>query len=206
MTERACLKCGSTTNGFHKNSRYKDGLHPYCKVCRAKANKSRRENETPEQRAERLSKAKIYREQEHRKERQRGLSEKWRRENPDRLRELGRSADRRRYLQKADYNKVWRAKNREVVASHSRNRRALVKNSEGIHTADDVNWLLRTQRYQCAVCRSDIKRSYHVDHILPLARGGSNDKTNLQVLCPTCNNQKHAADPIDFMQRKGFLL
>lgn len=29
---------------------------------------------------------------------------------------------------------------------------------------------------------------------------------NLQLLCPTCNQQKNAHDPIDFMQSRGFLL
>lgn len=47
---------------------------------------------------------------------------------------------------------------------------------------------------------------YHVDHIQPLALGGSNDKTNLQLLCPTCNTKKSAKHPIDFMQSRGLLL
>jgi hypothetical protein len=30
----------------------------------------------------------------------------------------------------------------------------------------------------------------HVDHIIPLARGGTNDITNFQALCPKCNLSK----------------
>ena len=32
----------------------------------------------------------------------------------------------------------------------------------------------------------------HVDHILPRARGGQNEWSNLQVLCITCNTSKGA--------------
>ena len=185
---------------------YQDGLHPHCKACRAKAAKMRLERETPEQRHERLKKAAEYRNRPDRQARQSELSKNWREQHPDKAREHGRAYDRRRFSEKSEYMKEWRKKNREIVAAHSRNRRAMVKRCEGSHTADDIQWLLTTQRYKCAVCRQEIKHKYHVDHIEPLAKGGSNDKSNLQALCPTCNNQKHAADPIDFMQRKGFLL
>lgn len=203
---RACLKCGSTTNGFHKNRLYKDGLHPHCKVRRAETARKRLEKETEERRQQRLAAAAQYRNQAITKERARRDSAEWRRANPERARAVGRAADQRRAAFKSEYNKQWRKENREVVAAHSRNRRATLRSCEGTHTADDVQWLIATQRNKCAVCRCSISSAYHVDHIVPLAKGGANDKINLQVLCPTCNNQKHAADPIDFMQRKGFLL
>ncbi|MFZ1365737.1 MAG: HNH endonuclease signature motif containing protein, partial [Brachymonas denitrificans] len=76
----------------------------------------------------------------------------------------------------------------------------------GTHTAEDVADLFRLQRGKCACCRTSIKRCYHVDHIEPLARGGSNDRTNLQLLCPTCNTRKSAKHPIEFMQSRGLLL
>ncbi|MBU9359553.1 HNH endonuclease [Burkholderia multivorans] len=44
------------------------------------------------------------------------------------------------------------------------------------------------------------------DDIEPLARGGSNDIANIQLLCRTCNLSKHARDPVEFMQSRGFLL
>jgi 5-methylcytosine-specific restriction enzyme A len=34
-----------------------------------------------------------------------------------------------------------------------------------------------------------------VDHIIPKARGGTDDRENLQVLCRPCNSTKAAADP-----------
>lgn len=62
------------------------------------------------------------------------------------------------------------------------------------------------QKWKCAVCKNDIKGSYHTDHIEPLSRGGRNIALNIQLLCPSCNVRKAAKDPIAFMQERGFLL
>lgn len=37
-----------------------------------------------------------------------------------------------------------------------------------------------------------INKTYDIDHIVPIAKGGSNDPTNLAIACPICNNQKKA--------------
>ena len=102
-------------------------------------------------------------------------------------------------------NSKWQSNNKEIVASISRNRRAMKKGSTGKHSKKDVYQLLNLQRYKCVCCGVKLSM-YHVDHIVPLSRGGSNDKMNIQILCGTCNLQKHAKDPIVFMQEKGFLL
>lgn len=36
------------------------------------------------------------------------------------------------------------------------------------------------------------KKSGHVDHIFPRARGGGNDDSNLRLLCMSCNSSKGA--------------
>lgn len=47
----------------------------------------------------------------------------------------------------------------------------------------------------CAYCRST--QRLEVDHILPVSRGGTNRKSNLQVLCRDCNSIKRARLPGD---------
>lgn len=62
------------------------------------------------------------------------------------------------------------------------------------------------QKNRCAICRIKLDDSYHLDHIMPLARGGEHHPDNLQLLCGTCNVRKSAKDPIKYMQERGMLL
>jgi 5-methylcytosine-specific restriction endonuclease McrA len=106
---------------------------------------------------------------------------------------------------KDEYCKRWKKENKEACNVHKRNRVARTK-AGGKHTAADIKELFRKQRGKCICCRASLEDAYHVDHIQPLARGGSNEKYNLQLLCPKCNHEKWALDPIEFMQERGILL
>lgn len=101
---------------------------------------------------------------------------------------------------------AWKKANRKAVRVTVQNRRAMIRGAGGSHTVRDIAELMSLQKSKCACCKCDIKKKHHVDHIEALVNGGSNDRLNLQLLCPTCNQQKHAKHPIDFMQEKGFLL
>lgn len=85
-------------------------------------------------------------------------------------------------------------------------RRARMAAAPGCHTEAEIRRLLVLQRFKCACCAASVKAKFHVDHIVALARGGSNSIENLQVLCQPCNNRKYTKDPIEFMQQRGFLL
>lgn len=135
------------------------------------------------------------------------------------------TANRKQYLKNRDANitrsaerakqfpeenraraRAYYAKNPEKYAVHSRNRKARLKNAEGRHTADDVKALFDRQKGRCVNCCASIRDSFHVDHIMPLIRGGSNGPENIQLLCPPCNLSKKAKDPIDWAQQNGRLL
>jgi len=49
-------------------------------------------------------------------------------------------------------------------------------------------------RWRCEACREIVNANYEIDHTVPLFRGGSNDVSNLQCLCPDCHRDKTAAD------------
>ncbi|MGW4393840.1 HNH endonuclease [Amycolatopsis nivea] len=55
-------------------------------------------------------------------------------------------------------------------------------------------------RGRCSLCERDLNGTQspinraEYDHIVPLARGGLNDVSNLQLLCRECNNEKRVAD------------
>ena len=66
--------------------------------------------------------------------------------------------------------------------------------------------LLKLQKGLCACCREPLGKKFHLDHILPIALGGTNTDDNIQLLRPVCNHRKHAKHPVDYMQSLGFLL
>lgn len=148
-------------------------------------------------------------------------SNRWRLANPDRKREANRAhylANKERYRKRgaewAENNqermreaaKKWRQENAERVRASKRNRKALLRKAEGLHTEEDIQRLMVLQRSKCAHCSRSIKKERHVDHVIPIARGGSNWPDNLQLLCPHCNMSKGAKDPYEWKQERGMLL
>jgi 5-methylcytosine-specific restriction endonuclease McrA len=106
----------------------------------------------------------------------------------------------------ADYNKLWRKINQEIVRNHRLKRRALMRGAKGELSVGLFDKLYKYQQGKCACCKEDLKKvKPHMDHIMPLALGGSNTDNNIQLLCSTCNHKKHAKHPIEFMQSRGFL-
>ena len=44
---------------------------------------------------------------------------------------------------------------------------------------------------KCGCCQKELnKKKFHIDHIIPLACGGTNDENNLQLLCVGCHYEK----------------
>ena len=59
--------------------------------------------------------------------------------------------------------------------------------------------VLKRAKQRCELCgRSARDMQIDVDHIRPRSKGGSNDITNLQALCRTCNAEKGNRDDEDF--------
>lgn len=124
----------------------------------------------------------------------------WRDRNPD---EVNRKAA------------LWERNNRESINARRRrngnsgsiNRRKRLKSAATFVpiTREQIQGLIRKQKGRCAICKKK-PRKLHVDHVMPLAKGGAHAIENMQMLCPTCNRKKTDADPIDHMQKLGYLL
>lgn len=66
-------------------------------------------------------------------------------------------------------------------------------------TNERVHKLMADQKELCVYCKKNIKNKFHVDHIIPISRGGVHDDTNIQLLCPSCNLRKHDKNHEEFL-------
>jgi 5-methylcytosine-specific restriction endonuclease McrA len=112
-------------------------------------------------------------------------------------------SNREHYLAAA---KAYRADNKEKRNAWNQTRRAIKSGGAGQHTKADIDAILLEQRFRCAECGTSVRSKRNVDHIMPLKLGGTNDKRNIQILCPKCNMRKHAKHPIDWARENGRLL
>lgn len=100
-----------------------------------------------------------------------------------------------------------KARARGVQDAHTRRARKL--ESGGQFTASDIRVLTERQKGKCLICLNPFGRAWRtqrtVDHYISLARGGTNDLSNLRLLCRKCNMSKHAKDPIEFGFQNGLL-
>jgi 5-methylcytosine-specific restriction endonuclease McrA len=117
--------------------------------------------------------------------------------------------------------RAWKKANRDSVNASDRRsyqknpvraafkvhrRRMLLAANGGAFTAAEIADIRRMQRDRCGICRCRLHGKGEIDHITPVARRGTNDRRNLQLLCKTCNARKAAKDQIDFMRGLGRLL
>lgn len=102
--------------------------------------------------------------------------------------------------------KEYRDNNKELFRIIYKNRKARRKSNGGKLSKDIVEKLMKLQKGKCPCCRLPLGNDFHIDHIIPLSKGGTNTDDNVQLLRAKCNLQKNAKDPIDFMQSRGFLI
>lgn len=100
--------------------------------------------------------------------------------------------------------KDWIKRNPERRLVYRQNRRA----AGPLRLSPDiVQKIEELQNSKCTNCKTNLKKSgKHIDHIFPVALGGTSDPSNIQLLCPTCNRKKGAKDPIRWAQEQGRLL
>lgn len=85
---------------------------------------------------------------------------------------------------------TWRKSNPARFAVQQHNARARNAGIEGSLSTWAVQRAHDAQAGKCACCGKLFDGVYQVDHIIPLARGGTNVDSNIQLLTPECNRQK----------------
>lgn len=106
----------------------------------------------------------------------------------------------------AEYGANWKKENQSRVRIHNLNRRSRRQEVGGKLSIGLSEKLFKLQKGKCPCCREPLGDRYHMDHIVPLALGGSNTDENMQLLRSTCNQKKHVKHPVQFMQERGYLL
>lgn len=200
---KICRKCKTekTAAEFHKSKINKDGLMSYCAKCRnAHASAIRSDEIRAKERARYNA--------NH--DKRRAYSNAWQLANNEKVKQYSKKYYENNKDKCRKSTEIWKnnhiERRREIKRLAQNRRWARYHRASGVYTETDINKLFEAQRKKCAICKTSIINKYHIDHVVPLSKGGSNDKDNLQLLCPLCNIRKGAKDPILFMQSVGNLL
>lgn len=195
-------RCG-TTAGYHAHV-YRSEL--VCDPCRNALNTHQRayanENKDRIYSAHNERQRKRYAEDEEYREKL-GL---WNKENPERRREIVNAwADKNReYLR--TYDAEYRAKHPEKMREKSRRRRAR-KYANGFEPYTEQQ-VLDTYGTDCHICNEPIdldaprrtsqkgwEKGLHIDHLIPIAKGGSDTLENTRPAHGLCNISRGASMP-----------
>jgi 5-methylcytosine-specific restriction endonuclease McrA len=185
METRICKDCGREleleTNFFKRSDHLKCGRTTYILRCKLCQNKHRRQ---------------AIRDNPVLIEHERARGRRWQENNPEKVIEQRRKyyasekgRETKRIAMKRYYATEYGTKMRKIRDAQ---RKARKKGAEGTYTQKDIDLLYELQAGYCAYGPHDLRLTgYHIDHVMPLARGGSNYPSNLALACPTCNMEKH---------------
>jgi hypothetical protein len=129
----------------------------------------------------------------------------WRNEHPERLREYGRHWARENREKVRAKVKRWEQANKEKVAANARRKRARRDATPGSHTDADVRAQYERQKGRCfgVGCSRPLGDEYHIDHFVPIHPrpgdpAGTDDASNIVLMCPGCNLSKSNLHPMDY--------
>lgn len=84
--------------------------------------------------------------------------------------------------------KKWHMRNAPRILEYSHRRRALQLDADD--GTVNIQNLIDSWNGLCGICSQEVKDKYHIDHILPLSKGGLHAQVNLQITHPKCNLSK----------------
>lgn len=123
---------------------------------------------------------------------------RWREENPHIMGEW--RENNKDHIKRYEYQ--YRNKNRRRILAWNAQRRARKRSAKGSYSIDDVQFLHNIQKGCCAYCGQRLGANFHVDHFIPLIKGGINQLGNLVLTCPHCNLSKGTSFPKRWIVKK----
>jgi 5-methylcytosine-specific restriction endonuclease McrA len=200
MSVKKCSVCRETldVDCFGIDRRKKDGRNRTCKPCRSKQRKAATARLSESEYQERLHK---QRETQRLWKQKAGVREVLRERTREQKRRIRSTEEGRR--KNAESVKRWRERNPEdwralrTRAFSQRKAAKLSSQSTAVSTAEVRKILSRP----CVNCGE--RENLHLDHIIPLSRGGRHSIGNLQPLCQYCNLSKNNLLQIEWRRRMG---
>lgn len=174
IIEKVCRLCLDTKSAseFHVKADSKDGLQVYCKTCK----KVKDKEHYLRHREKYIAKAKV-----------------WAENNPDKVKDYKIKyavVNSEECVRRAD---EWNKAHPEAAKANNINRRARLTNAGSI-TGINIANKLSELNYTCYLCSKSLyvedKLIYHLEHITPLSKGGTNAPDNISCACPSCNLRK----------------
>lgn len=129
----------------------------------------------------------------------------WKHRDYERNKESYKMRARKHYIkhreEKLAYAKQYQKDNPDKVRA-TKYKREKLKGDKYVVTDRDIRRQRDIQKGLCFWCGDRIQK-YHIDHVMPLSKGGSHSIGNIVISCPTCNIKKNNRLPIDFIKSKG---
>ena len=227
---KICSNCKieKTLIDFSKDKNRPDGLRCQCKECNKQYNIDNAEHykqyhkqyniknkdKKKEYRIKYSEKNKQYLKQYYQDNLEK--IKEYRIDNADKIKEYHKQYDKQYVINNAERLKEYRTEyyqteHGKLIKRVLQQKRRILKLQNtpiGKHfTADDIKLKLKLQHSKCIYCKISIKGGYHIDHIMPLCKGGSNESSNIQLLCKDCNKSggKGSKLPHEYAQEHGML-
>jgi 5-methylcytosine-specific restriction endonuclease McrA len=198
--KKKCGKCGDTKDRslFFKRNYTPDGNTPWCKDCHADYQRERIAAD-PEARAKVL----LEWARAHPKERA-ASTVRYRKKNAERHRAYQAEWYARDPKKRVAVAREWQKKNpaKQQASVVQRRARRIGTTSGPLSTlAAFYKWAREAPSVACYWCHEKTipgRKHRQVDHVIPLARGGTHTLGNLCISCRECNRRKWAHMPEDF--------
>lgn len=176
---KTCSKCkqAKPTTEFGTHTKTSDGLYSQCQPCRRQARADYRKRHADKIKQEQMD--------NYQRNRQKRIdyATAWKKANPEKHKV---------------YASVSKKRHKEAIAANTRRRNAR-KRKNGIYKISKKE-LLRLSQTPCFYCGS--KERLTVDHVIAIARGGTDSIGNLVSACKSCNSQKRQLTIMEWRKKK----